>query len=203
MCIRDRPGFAMVSNGKRARLCAQKIQSFDFRECATYVHDACYLTCGTKFSRCTELFQQCMTAVCRDNYPTQDYAHCTKGVEKLLQGVRMLGGIGFQSAQKHACDCVSSDEATALQEDELTSFYEAWAPEHMSKVPKLIEQFVGQGKFPYVMLALRQKYKDSVVVDEPSEEDLKAHDEAVKLTAKQWADKNAGKGKDSGSNEEL
>eukprot|EP00658_Telonema_sp_P-2_P009390 TRINITY_DN1351_c0_g1_i1.p3 TRINITY_DN1351_c0_g1~~TRINITY_DN1351_c0_g1_i1.p3 ORF type:complete len:154 (-),score=37.82 TRINITY_DN1351_c0_g1_i1:82-543(-) len=132
-----------------------------------------------------------MVTTCHDKYNGNQT--CMAAAGKFTQATRMLGGLAFANAQAQSCECVKPETAIPRQEAAVQAFYEKWAPESLGKVDALVAKYAGTSKFPYLMLSLRQKYRESVTELEASEEKIKEHEEAVKKAAQQWADKEAAK----------
>lgn len=72
-------------------------------------HDRCYDTCGSIKHDCDEMFQNCLSKICRDVQKTlgisQTVQACESAVELLFATVMHLGCKPFLDSQREACMC--------------------------------------------------------------------------------------------------
>lgn len=129
------------------------------------------VTCGMPKDKCESLFGECMEKYCADNAGAK-MAECKQNAGMYTMGTTMMGGGAFKDSRDEACDCVPPEKLKERQREELTAFYEKWAPSQIHKVDTLLEKY-GEN-FPRLMMMMGQKYRDSIKIIKKDEKMVQA-----------------------------
>ena len=123
---------------------------------------ACYQICGVSKKSCDEGFKSCSKGNCLTDQQCQQAAE----IDALM--TQLSGCPKFEAAQQRACKCVALDggddnEAYQQREQVLTKFYEAHAPDQISKVSALAEKSCHDHKrLAGLFRKLLQKYPKAI-----------------------------------------
>lgn len=168
-------GFQMFANTKMTETLQEKYPEFSdaLKDCILYGNEICLMICGMTAPKCDTIFKKCMSQACKSH---TNSTGCNKVANEQSAGTAMFSQLGWKAHQTNACECVSDGQLAQRRKEELTTFYEKWAPEQIGKVDKLAKKYADN--WPMLMLTLHQKYTDSV---ELKKEEEKKEDEEKKV----------------------
>jgi len=145
-------------------------------ECILFHYEVPNAMCGVELKKSMEQYQQCLDTICLP-FSGNQLTVCKQIADDSIAGPKMVGIVAWKNSQKEQCDCVDEDQVLLRQRSTLKQFYKTYSPSNLHKVDSLMEKYSGRGpqQFGLVMLSLHRKFRDAVLMEKATPEELKQY----------------------------